>query len=139
MHKKILHVTLVYTLLAGLADTLTGIGLILMPAFTLKLMGIDPVHHQLPLVRFIGAFVAATGSLYLLGLSKRSLPAFWNRLESIWAATAWIRTWVAAVTTWMILTGDLSLSWVAVPLTDSILATFQFIWIKTGRFNGDDC
>ena len=113
-----------YSLGAGGIDSLTGVGLLLMPEITLRVMGVDHSLYQLELIRFIGAFVFAVGSLYLWSLFlERSV------LWILWWATAWVRVCVSVVTGGMILRGVLGFEWVAVPLTDLSLAVFQVWWL----------
>ncbi len=130
--------TRIYTLLAGLADTLTGLGLIWLPSQTLQLMGVDPSAHQLALIRFIGAFVFATGSLYVWAFIIHKVMNKWIHIRVTWFVTAWIRICVAAVTLSMIVSGDIVCAWLPVPLTDGILAGLQLFWIFTRRFPRDE-
>ena len=126
--------TIGYSLVAGTSDTMTGLGLILLPLNTLALMGVDPNLHEISLIRFIGAFVLATGSLYLAGILRLKRLRTWTDLRTIWFCTAWIRTFVAIVTLGMIFKSELSASWLPVPLTDGLLATFQAFWLASRRF-----
>ena len=126
--------TIAYSLVAGTLDTLTGLGLVLSPLTTLALMGVNPDLHELALIRFIGAFVLATGSLYLAGVLRLKRQCMWTDLRTIWFCTAWIRTFVAIVCLSMIFTSQLSATWFPVPLTDGMLAAFQAFWLATNRF-----
>lgn len=138
MNKGYKWPVLAVSLLAGIADSLTGLGLILLPAQILNLMGIEGEAYPLSLIRFIGAFVFATGSLYLIGYVLCRAKESWQTLRIVWVSTAWIRACVAVVTGFMILTGGLLNSWIPVPLTDGLLAILQCGWVFSNRFPFDE-
>lgn len=118
----------------GFVDTITGLGLIFLPAFTLGLMGLDSADYSLSLVMFIGAFVLGVGSLYFMGLllsrREKSLVA----LRHVWLATGWVRICVAIVTGALIARGGLDIRWVSVPLTDALVGGVQLSVVLWGRF-----
>ena len=129
---------LMITCLAGLSDTATGLGLIILPAQTLTLMGVSAGDYPVATIRFIGAFVMGTGSLYLWGMFLFSRNRKWMLLELTWLATGWLRMCVAAVTCFLILSRELSVEWASVPLVDGMLAFLQFGWIWLNKFPGDE-
>ena len=61
------RIVLVYQLLIGLSDGVTGLLLILAPAFTLRLMHLEAPAVALPYLSFIGAFVLSVGLARLYG------------------------------------------------------------------------
>ena len=128
----------VFSLLAGLMDSMTGLLLILFPEMTLKLMGIPGEMHPPALIGFIGAFVLANGSLYLWAqvIGKRQSP--WLILQHIWLVTAWVRICVGLTTGVSVLNGQLMLAWISVPITDLFVAGIQLYWIRSNRFPKDD-
>jgi hypothetical protein len=135
MNRKI---TLFTTAFAGLMDSATGILLMLSPAFTMSLMGIEAVYQEDIFIRFVGGFVFGVGSSYLLGLMSVVRGCGWRELRVVWKMTAWVRLVILLFTSVAILSGSLSADWFGVPLTDGALACFQIFWIITGRFPGKD-
>ena len=128
-------VTIGVTAIAGCMDGLTGLLLILNPAVTLGLMGVDiSLYTDVIFIRFIGAFVFGVGGCYILGLIRLNLECDWKFLEDIWLTTAWIRLVVFAFTTFSIYTGKLDLWWAGIPVADGILGVFQIYWVKCGQF-----
>ena len=128
---------LLISCLAGLSDTTTGLGLVLLPAKTLALMGVEASDYPIAMIQFIGAFVLGTGSLYLWGVYLFKKTSKWDLLKMIWLATAWLRVCVAIVTCYLVLSKGLSSEWMSVPLTDGILAVLQFGWIGLKQFPQD--
>ena len=58
-------------LAAGAMDTATGVGLVLLPVWTLQRMGIAPPGPEaLGFVRFVGVFVGAVGLSYLVAWGR---------------------------------------------------------------------
>lgn len=127
-----------YSLLFGAMDTLTGLGLIFAPELTLKAMGasVDPIF--LVWIRFVGAFVFSVGSLYLWGLVLDRQSSMRSGLATIWFATAWIRLVVAFVVGSLIIDRSLETTWASVPVVDFLGASFQLFWLVTGRLSFDD-
>lgn len=125
---------LLFCLLAGAMDTLSGLLLMTVPGWTLKLMHVPAVvPDALVFIRFIGAFVFAVGSLYWLGLCSVVVLSRWQGLRGILLVTAWLRTIIFIFTSLALLTGALPLAWLSVPLTDGGLAFFQFWVVLKGR------
>ena len=120
--------------LAFLMDAGTGLSLIIAPAFTLGLMGLDPVVAPLAYLRFIGAFVFAVGCLY--GLAWRYLKEErWAEWSVLWVATGWVRLCVGTTVLVLLLTKQLDTAWSSVPLADLGLAIFQFSYLARARRN----
>ena len=123
-----------FTWLCGILDSLTGLGLTLAPVLTLQAMSLDVSLYPLSLIRFIGAFVFANGSLYLwaafFARTKRSLEP----IRIIWLASAWIRLCVAVVTGALLINGSLEGAWASVPATDASIALLQLAWLKSKYF-----
>jgi hypothetical protein len=124
--------------LAGLTETLTGLGLIVQPVFTLKLMGLEESAASIPFIQFIGAFVLGIGSLYLWGLGLSKSQQSWTPLKHAWMATGWTRVLIGLTTGFLILNGSLSTGWASVPITDLSLGIFQLLWIAANRIPEND-
>ena len=118
---------LAFALAAGVCDLLTGLGLLAVPQLTLAAMGAHGELVQPVFLRFVGAFVAAVGALYLypfaLGGPRRD-----GRLKGVLEATALVRGAVALFVTASLVAGALEPAWIAVAATDGILSAVQ-LWI----------
>jgi hypothetical protein len=120
----------VYCLVVGAMDLVTGLLLIGATESTLRLMGIAVTPAEPIYLRFVGVFVAATGSLYLLPFVSRSLPARRLRERATLEATALVRACVAAFVTISIASGALEPAWVSVALADGALALAQLLVLR---------
>ncbi len=123
-------------LLACLMDGGTGLILITAPAFTLGLMGLDPLAEPLAYLQFIGAFVFAIGTLYGLGWRylKKGRVLEWS---VVWVVTAWARLCVGTTVLGLIISGSLNVAWISVPFADLGLGIFQFFYLaRMKRSNG---
>ena len=122
----------VYQWLAGLCDTITGLLLIFAPARTLELMGVQRAPQPVAFVGFIGVFVLGVGLSYLyvacLPLNSKTAP----RWQTVWWLTSLTRTLVSAFLAWQILAGRMEKAWLAVAITDGVLAVFQWIGLFCG-------
>ena len=107
---------------AGAMDFSTGVLLIAAPQLTFRLMGLTAVS-DLPLARFIGAFVAAVGALYLWALYR-------GKLRLAWEFTALVRSFIGCFAGLSVVLGSLEHGWVTVAITDLGLAGLQiyFLW-----------
>ena len=121
-----------YQWLAGLCDVTTGALLIIVPGWTLKLMGVQHAPQPIGFAAFIGVFVLSVGLAYwyAAGCPPNSLNA--PRWQAVWWLTAMSRSLVAAFLGWKILTGSMELAWLSVAVTDGVLATFQWIGLRAG-------
>lgn len=123
---------------AGLCDTATGALLVLAPAWTLKLLGLQRPPQPVEFASFVGVFVLGVGLAYLsiarLPLSAEMAP----RWQTGWALTALIRALVAVFLTWQILAGRMEQAWLTVAATDGTLAVFQCIGLKRGWLDFKD-
>ena len=121
-----------YQWLAGAGDTATGGLLVLAPAWTLKLMGVQQLPQPVDFASFIGVFVLGVGMAYWyaarLPFDSKSAP----RWQTVWSLTALTRSLVAGFLTWQILAGRMEKAWLAVAATDGALAIFQGIGLKRG-------
>lgn len=117
---------------AGAMDTVTGILLMVLPQFTLSMMGLGVADAALVYVQFIGAFVFGVGSLYLWGFCGARFLALWSGLAGIFYATAWVRFVIFAFVTVTVLNGLLEPLWITVALTDGALAVGQVLWLWRG-------
>lgn len=119
---------------AGLMDTLTGVGLMLVPGLTLRAMLVPvPGPEALVYVRFVGCFVAAVGGSYLLAL-RRGGP---RELRTMLGYTLIFRLAAGLFTAAAVLTGALTLPWLTVTFTDLALVGFQ-TWMLLASKSQDD-
>lgn len=130
------RITLIFTTIAGSMDALSGLFLMLLPAFSLRMMGIPGIYTDWIFIQFVGAFVFAVGSSYLIGLWSVLRGEQWEKLSVVWQVTAFIRLVICLFCSLAIVVGRLEPQWISVPLTDGLMALFQFFWIATRRFPG---
>lgn len=117
-------------LVAGLVDVTTGVLLVSVPGRTLQLMMVPEVVAPAVFMRFIGAFVAGVGLLYVVAWR-------WpggGRRAHLMEATALVRAVVALFVGTAIAAGALSLPWLSVTCTDAALAAAQLALLRRGLF-----
>jgi len=119
---------LLYQAAAGLCDTITGALLVLAPARTFRLMGLTIVPQPIGFVRFVGMFVLCVGLSYLWAAAAWPIAEWRGQ----WRVTALIRSGVAFLLLWQVASGAMEHGWVAVILTDGILAAVQWIGLWRG-------
>ncbi|MBC2607122.1 hypothetical protein [Pelagicoccus albus] len=130
--KGIGRIALWVCIIAVLMDGGTGVLLVTAPAFTIRLMGMNPDLEPLAYMQFIGAFVFAVGSLYGFAL-KNLMCGRVSEWRALWFATAWARLCVGSTVAGLILTDRLDPSWISVPVVDLGLAVFQFWLLAKSR------
>ncbi|MCF7674455.1 MAG: hypothetical protein K9N23_09540 [Akkermansiaceae bacterium] len=109
----------------GAMDTLTGLLLVVAPAATLGLLGIAPPSADaLIFLSWIGVFVGAVGLSYGLVLINR------RRGTTVWMFTALVRVLVGVFVVCQIAAENFSLQWVAVALTDLLVAGVQLTVLR---------
>lgn len=116
----------------GTMDALTGVLLMAVPGFTLRLMGLAVPAGEWIWVSWIGAFVFAVGACYFFAL--RPLVDRESRIgcAMVWRMTASARTVVALFLIGKIVSGALDRGWATVAITDAIVATVQWVGLKRG-------
>jgi hypothetical protein len=123
----------IFCLLAGFGDAVTGLLLVVAPAFTLTLMGItlspSVSSSELIYVSFVGVFVGSVGLSYLYPLLGDPTHRL-RRWREVLEVTALLRFSVGLFVTWSLVAGDLPWGWVSVPLTDFTLATVQLLILR---------
>ena len=119
-----------FLLLAGASDALTGLLLVLAPAFTLDLMLVKSIPRELVYCQFIGAFVFSIGTSYLRPFLHPAGPERASAIRHVLAATAWVRVCIATFSALAIATGRLHASWISVPLFDATLAVIQLLILR---------
>lgn len=108
---------------AGWMDTLTGTGLVIFPAATLRAMQVmPPAQEALEFVRFVGVFVGAVGLCYLAGLQGGDR----SRLRLVLSLTRIFRLGAGLFTGAMVLAGWPP-SWLAITVTDLGLVVLQTV------------
>ena len=107
---------------AGALDTTTGLGLLVLPVWTLRMMGVAPPGAEaLSFVRFVGVFVGAVGMCYLV--------AWWRGgdgpLRAVLDFTRLFRLGAGVFTGTMVATAGWPPAWLAVTVTDLGLVAVQ--------------
>lgn len=126
---------LAYQIIVASADTFTGAGLMLAPAFTLRLMGVNLAPTEDIWIGYIGSFVfgvgllCTCGALILLRQGKRA------HMEMLWLATAILRISVALYVTLQLLSAQLTLPWLQVAVFDATCAAVQLIGLRRRWLN----
>ena len=116
-----------WSVVVGSMDSLTGLLLVVAPAFVLSLLGIAPPSADaLVFLSWIGVFVVGVGLSYALALGER------RRGKAVWMVTALMRTLVAVFVACRIDDGSLPLAWAVVVLTDLVVAVVQTAVIRAG-------
>lgn len=114
-------------LFAGAMDFCTGLLLVGTPEFALRLMRVPGVSlAEAVYLRWVGAFVAAVGFVYLWALLRGGLP----RLRFTLEFTLPFRFAAGVYSAWAVLTGRLAPGWTSVPLTDFALVAAQLALLK---------
>lgn len=117
-------------LAAGAMDAATGLGLLVLPAWTLRLMDVTPPGAEaLEFVRFVGVFVGAVGITCLMAGGRgddRSLRAMFD-------FTRIFRAGAGSFTAGMVLAGGWSPAWLAVTVADLGLVVIQSVLLARYR------
>ncbi len=120
-----------YQYAAGLCDTSTGLLLLFVPVFALRLMGITRQPRPLLYASFVGVFVLCVGASYLMvlgmGSSKVAQASFWR---GQWLITLMIRTAVALFVFSKVAFGAMEPAWLAVAFTDATFALVQWVGLR---------
>jgi hypothetical protein len=110
--------------------------LVVAPALTLRLMGIERVPADPTFLRFVGVFVGGVGLSYLypwvLDARRRD-----QRVRTVLEVSAGLRLLVAAFVFASVATGALVARWSMVAITDLAFALVQLAWIAR-RGAGDE-
>ena len=116
-----------WSLAVGAMDAVTGLLLVVAPAFVLKLLGIPvPSPDALVFLSWMGVFVAGVGLSYgLVLIDRKSGP-------TVWMITALVRVLVGVFVSWRIMDGSLVPLWAVVALTDLIVASGQLALLRAG-------
>ncbi len=123
---------LVYQLLTGLSDSVTGALLMVAPDLTLGLMHLQAPSDALIYIAFIGAFVFSVGLACLYGARLAYRGGCRTRLEVVWLLTALARASVAAFLIGQVLANALSAGWLTVAVTDGACVLIQAIGLRRG-------
>lgn len=126
---------LLFCLLAGGGDALTGLLLLAAPRLVLRLLGAavpGDSGGDLVLLRFVGVFVASVGLAYLYPWLLRDGP---SRLRTVLEITAGFRLAVALFLGCALMSGRLDLPWAAVGAYDALVALAQIGLRARGFFD----
>jgi hypothetical protein len=116
-----------WNLCIGGMDTLTGVLLMVAPAFTLRLMGLPALgEDSLVFLSWIGAFVVSTGLAYGLVFGEQKA----ERGPLVWTFTSLVRSVIAGFVTVQVMSGRLDAGWLTVALTDAAVAAVQVYGIS---------
>lgn len=126
------RILLVYQLLTGLSDSLTGVLLIFAPAFALRLMSLQVSTAALPFLSYIGAFVLSVGIACFYGALLIRRADFAPELEVVWLLTTITRGLVAVFVIGKVVSGTFEAGWMTVAITDGVLALLQTIGLFKG-------
>jgi hypothetical protein len=129
MNRRIL---IVYQLLIGFSDTMTGALLMTVPTFTLGWMHLHAPENALIYLSFIGAFVFSVGLSCLYGAYLMIHRESQYKLEAVWLLTAIIRASVAIFVITQILTHTLETGWITVAITDGACVLIQAMGLRKG-------
>jgi hypothetical protein len=129
MKRKLL---VAYQLLAALSDTATGLLLIAVPAFMLRLMRLNAALDALPFLSYIGVFVLSVGVACLYGgwLALRRGSA--DKLKVVWLLTAVTRGLVATFVMVEVASAALKPGWLTVAFTDGAFVLIQVVGLARG-------
>lgn len=117
-----------FTIVAGATDLATGILLVAAPALALRLMRVPvPGSEALGFVRFVGAFVAAVGAMYLWA-SRRPR----ERLRVVLTATLLPRLFAGTFVAAAVASGGWPPAWLSVTATDYGYALIQVVLLAKG-------
>ena len=118
---------IIWSVVVGLMDTLTGLLLLLAPALALKCVGMArPSADALVFLSWIGAFVGGVGLSYGLALGE------WRRGRAVWQVTALLRTVVAVFVMTQVAAHALVGEWMTVAVTDLVVAVLQVGMLRAG-------
>jgi hypothetical protein len=121
-----------YQLLTGFSDTSTGALLMVVPEFTLRLMGLRAPSDSLVYVSFIGAFVLSVGLASFYGAVLVYRGGCRSRLEIVWLLTAFTRASVAIFVMGQLLASTLGTGWLTVAAADGACVLIQAFGLRKG-------
>jgi hypothetical protein len=120
-----------FTGLAGLSDTSTGLLLVFFPEWTFSLMRVQQMPPPV-FGSYIGVFVLGVGLTYFYAGWQPLAAGSVVRWQTVWFFTALSRSLVAALVLWKCASGALDAAWLSVAATDATLATIQWIGLARG-------
>ena len=121
-----------YQWLTALSDSGTGIMLLFVPEFTLRMMGVHAPADAIVYISYIGAFVFSVGMACLYGVRLLARQCNPVRLETVWLITAIARAMVAAYVATSVLTLRLDPGWIGVAVFDGACAVLQVAGVRKG-------
>ena len=121
-------------LVAGAMDAATGAGLVLLPTWTLRCMGVGaPGAEALVFLRWVGAFVGAVGLSYLVALARGGA----GRLREVFVTTLLFRAAAGGFCAVAVASGALEARWITVALTDGALVAAHFWLLRRGGWDDE--
>ena len=120
-------------LLAGAMDFGTGLGMVFLPSFTLRLMMVPvPAEEGLIYARFVGVFVGMVGFSYLWALAGRRVAD----LRAVLRFTIPFRIGAGTFCAVAVGLGGLAPMWLSVTLADFALVGLQ-VWLLRGEWEAN--
>ncbi|HMO03803.1 MAG TPA: hypothetical protein PKC67_03065 [Kiritimatiellia bacterium] len=116
--------TLIYLVLAGCCDTISGVMLMAAPVWTLSVMGVASTLVEPVYMQWIGAFVFSVGLSYFTPFLVRDRRAM---VRGLLVTTLIVRVVIASFSGWSILRGALDPTWMSVPMSDAAMAAIQAV------------
>jgi hypothetical protein len=120
-------ITLLYLLLAGLCDTVSGLLLMADPVGTLTLMGVATPLAEPLYMQWIGAFVFSVGLSYFTPFIVRNR---WEQVRGVLSVTLIVRIVIASFSGFSMLRGALDPTWITVPLSDAAMGIIQIVLLR---------
>ncbi|MEJ6581585.1 MAG: hypothetical protein QNL33_14785 [Akkermansiaceae bacterium] len=114
----------------GLMDALTGLCLLVVPAWTLVMMNVAPYPETPELISYLGVFVFSVGAGQFLGGRFPNDEVSRERWRTIWKLTSLIRFAVAAFVLSQVIGGHLEPAWIAVTFTDFTVASVFVVLLR---------
>lgn len=112
---------------AGVMDFLTGLGLVFVPALSLRLMMVPvPEEPALIFVRFVGVFVGSVGAIYLVAWLRRNTAD----LVGVFRLTLPFRFGAGTFCAVAVATGELAPMWLSVSAADLGLVIAQVVLLR---------
>lgn len=117
-----------WSLASGAMDTVTGLLLIVAPAFVLQMLRISPpAADAWVFLRWIGVFVMAVGMSYGLAVFGKRAQG-----EVVWIFTALVRMMVAVFVLVQVAAAAMPPAWLGVAASDGAVALVQIIVLRRG-------
>ncbi|MGZ8898548.1 MAG: hypothetical protein ACXW3Z_00485 [Limisphaerales bacterium] len=119
-----------YQFAVGTCDTLTGVLLLIVPQFALKLMGVTQAPAEPVFISFIGAFVLSVGLTYLVFAGSPRSESELGAARAAWLITGLGRLCAGTFVLLAITAGRMELPWISITVVDLSIGGFQLIGLR---------